>query len=100
MDEYNIEIAPAAIRDIDDAFDYIAHRLENPQASFGLTNDIYLGIQDLDTLPERFPVWPREPFKSKGVRSFRVGNFNVFYSVDKRNMLVSVIRVIYNRRNV
>ena len=42
----------------------------------------------------------REPMRSQGVRVLGVRNFNVFYTVDKSARRVSVIRVIYNRRNV
>ena len=38
--------------------------------------------------------------RSRGVRALGVRNFNVFYTVDKTACRVSVIRVIYNRRNV
>ena len=100
MVEYSVEITPAATRDIDEAFDYIAFHLENPKAAFDLTDAIYVGIADLSSMPERFPVWKREPMKSKGVRFLAINNFNVFYIVDKHRHRVSVIRVIYNRRNV
>jgi toxin ParE1/3/4 len=100
MVEYAIEITPSAARDIDEAFDYIAFHLENPQAAFDLTDAIYLGIGELSSMPERFPRWKREPMKSRGVRFLGIKNFNVFYTVDKASRRVSVIRVIYNRRNV
>ena len=38
--------------------------------------------------------------RSRGVRFLGVRNFNVFYTVDKTARRVTVIRVIYNRRNV
>ena len=100
MVEYAVEITPRAARDIDEAFDYIAFHLENPQAAFDLTDAIYLGIGGLSSMPERFPRWRREPMKSRGVRVLGVRNFNVFYTVDKTARRVTVIRVIYNRRNV
>ena len=37
MVEYSIEITERARRDIDEAFDYIAFHLENPQAAYDLT---------------------------------------------------------------
>ena len=100
MVEYSVEVMPSAIKDIDAAFDYISYHLENPQAAFDLTDALYSEISELSSMPERFPVWKREPMKSRGVRFFGVRNFNVFYVVDKERRLVSVIRVIYNRRNV
>ena len=100
MVEYSVEITPSAQRDIDEAFDYIAFHLENPQAAFDLMDAVYEGIGDLSFMPERYPAWKREPMKSKGVRFLGVKNFNVFYVIDKKRHLVSVFRVIYSRRDV
>ena len=46
MVEYSIEITERARRDIDEAFDYIAFHLENPQAAYDLTDAIYSSIGD------------------------------------------------------
>ena len=46
------------------------------------------------------PEETRKPMRSRGVRVLDVRNFNVFYTVDKTARRVTVIRVIYNRRNV
>ena len=100
MVEYTVEMTERARRDIDEAFDYIAFRLENPQAAYDLADAIYAGIGDLSFLPERFPAWKREPMKSRGVRVMGVKNFNVFYVIDKKRRSICVFRVLYNRRNV
>ena len=78
MDGYSLQITPEAEADIDDAYEYIAYHLENPQAAFELTDGIYAAIEGLSLMPSRFPIWKREPMKSEGVRSFAVKNFNVF----------------------
>ena len=100
MDGYSLHITPEADADIDEAYEYIAYHLENPQAAFDLTDGIYAAIEDLAIMPLRFPVWKREPMKSKGVRSFGVKNFNVFYCVNEPLHAVIVLRVLYNRMNV
>ena len=100
MVEYAIEITEIARQDINEAFDYIAFHLENPQAAYDLADAIYSSIGDLSSMPERFPAWKREPMKSRGVRFMGVKNFNVFYVVNKKLRRVSVFRVLYNRRNV
>lgn len=100
MVEYAIEITKRARRDIDEAFDYIAFHLENPQAAYDLMDAVYSSIGELSSMRERFPAWKREPMKSMGVRVMGVKNFNVFYAVDKRLRRVCVFRVLYNRRNV
>jgi len=100
MVEYAIEITEKARQDINEAFDYIAFHLENPQAAYDLADAIYSSIGDLSSMPERFPAWKRGPMKSRGVRFMGVKNFNVFYVVNKNLHRVSVFRVLYNRRNI
>ena len=100
MVEYAIEITEVARQDINEAFDYIAFHLENPQAAYDLVDAIYSSIGDLSSMPERFPAWKREPMKSCGVRFMGVKNFNVFYAVNKKLRRVSVFRILYNRRNI
>ena len=100
MDGYSLQITPEAESDIDAAYDYIAYHLANQQAAFELTDGIYSAIEDLASMPSRFPVWRREPMKSQGIRAFGVKNFNVFYYINEPLHAVIVVRVIYNRRNI
>lgn len=100
MDEYALQITPEAETDIDETEAYIAYHLENPQAAFNLTDGIYAAIEELATMPSRFPIWRREPLRSEGVRSFSVKNFNVFYTINETLKTVTVLRVLYNRRDM
>lgn len=100
MAKYAVEITPKAQWDMDEAFDYIAFQLENPQAAYDLIDGIYSATGDLSSMPERFPVWKRGSMGPKGVRFLCVKNFNVFYVIDKKRRRVSVTRIIYGRRNI
>ena len=100
MVKYAVEITPKAQWDMDEAFDYIAFQLENPQAAYDLIDGIYSATGDLSSMPERFPVWKRGSMGPKGVRFLCVKKFNVFYVIDKKRRRVSVTRIIYGRRNI
>ena len=100
MGEYSLQITPEAEADIDEAYEYIAYHLENPQSAFELADGIYAAIEGLPAMPSRFPIWKREPMKSEGIRSMPVKNFNVFYCINEPLHAVIVLRVMYNRRNV
>ena len=45
MDGNSLQITPEAEADIDDAYEYIAYHLENPQTAFELTDGIYAAIE-------------------------------------------------------
>lgn len=66
MVKYAVEITPKAQWDMDEAFDYIAFQLENPQAAYDLIDGIYSATGDLSSMPERFPVWKRGSMGPKG----------------------------------
>ena len=102
MDEerYHVDITPEAETDLRGIYRYIADERENPPAAFRIVSLIYDEIAKLDTMPERFPIWRNEPWKSRGVRSMEVENYHVFYLVEETPPRVIALRVFYNSRNV
>lgn len=50
-------------------------------------------------MPERFCVYDKEPWKTRGLRIMPVDNYLVFYIPDKKTQTVTVIRVMYGRRD-
>ena len=99
-ERYNVEITPEAESDLRGIYRYISDEKENPSAAFRLVSLIYEEIAKLDTMPERFPIWRNEPWKSRGVRSMNVENYHVFYLVEEAPPRVIALRVFYNSRNV
>jgi toxin ParE1/3/4 len=51
-------------------------------------------------MPERFRRYDKEPWRSRNLRIMLVDNYNVFYIVDNSEQKVTVIRIIYGRRNI
>ncbi len=98
--EYTPKLTHQAVEDISDVCRYIALELENPQAAADIANGIYEVIYGLDVMPYRNPIWPREPWHSRGVRWTGYKNYTIFYSVDDETATIEILRVFYNRRNV
>ena len=97
---YNVKMTPEAIADIESICRYIAFELEKPQAAEDFAIAAYDAIFDLHEMPCIFPVCPREPWRTKGVRFMGVKNYNVFYHVNEELGGVTVLRIFYSRRNV
>ena len=51
-------------------------------------------------MPERHPFYNSEPWRSKGVRRMNIENFTAFYVVNKERLTVSVLAVMYSRRDI
>ncbi len=97
---YIPEITSEAEADIEAIYDYIANELENPQAALKQCEALYDAIDSRDDRPNRFALWRGEPWKSRGVHSMAVKNYNVFYMVNEVLMRVIVLRVFYCHRDV
>ena len=99
MENYEVSLSAQADGDIRAAIRYIAVELRNPQAADGLLGQFAAAIQSLQTMPERFALVSDEYLASLGFRAAAVGNYLLFYIVDKQVGKVRVIRVLYGRRN-
>lgn len=97
---YTVKISNEAEQDIRLLRRYIANELENPSSAFRQACDIYDAIETLDEMPARYPLRRTEPWKSRNVHCMPVDNYNVFYMIGDLPPTVTVLRVLYNRRDV
>ena len=100
MRQYEIIITPAAENDLQQIFKYIATELLEPQTAINLCDKIEQEILKLDTLSDRYPLYKKEPWLSRGLRFFPVEKFLVFYITRELDCTVHVLRVMYGGRNV
>ena len=97
---YKIEFLPLAKKDIDDIIYYISHNLKNITASKKLRD---LFMQSLDNIIE-FP-YGSSRYQSVGTlkyeyRSYRVKNFLMFYIVNEKQKLITIVRVLYQKMDI
>ena len=57
-------------------------------------------ILSLDTMPERYRKYEKEPWKSRGLRVLPVDNYVVLYIPDCDKKVVTILRVMYTRRDI
>lgn len=57
-------------------------------------------ILSLDTMPERYKSYDKEPWHSQGFRILPVDNFIVFYIPDANTKIVTIIRILYSGRDI
>ena len=98
MADYKVEITKYAESSMRAISHYIEFELRSPQAAKNTLQKISKGIFSLDTFPERFSLTEEEPWRTEGVRKMLIGNFFVYYWIDKDNHIVRVVDVIYALR--
>ncbi len=51
-------------------------------------------------MPERYRRYEKEPWKSRGLRVLPVDNYVVLYIPDCDKKVVTILRVMYTRRDI
>ena len=81
-------------------FEYIAFELQSPENASGQLDRLEEQILNLDTMPERYRRYEKEPWKSRGLRVLPVDNYVVLYIPDCDKKVVTILRVMYTRRDI
>lgn len=91
---YKVNVTSQAENDIRTIYKYIALSLLSPENAEAQLSRLENSIENLDHMPKRFPVYKND------VRLMPVDNYLVFYSVDESAGTVSVLRVMYGKRDL
>ena len=97
--KYSVIFAKEAEKDVRGIFDYIAGTLGSRQNAAAQIRRIEKRVNALAELPERYPQYAEEPWRSRGLRVMPVDNFCVFYFVDGEAKTVFVLRIMYGKRD-
>ena len=97
FDVITTEQADADLRGI---YEYIAFELLSPNNAAGQLDRLEEHIIGLEKFPERFRLYENEPWHSRGLRIMPVGTYLVLYILDKNAGVVTIIRVMYEGRDI
>ncbi len=98
MTEYDVVIGKLAERDIYEAVSYIKEILFQPESARRIYKAVKTQISLFAEMPQRFAVIDEEPYRSMGMRKVSAENYLIFYLVNEKEKTVSIVRVLYNRR--
>ena len=97
---YEVEVSEQADCDLRGIFEYIAFELQSPENASGQLDRLEEQMLSLDTMPERYRKYEKEPWKSRGLRILPVDNYVVFYIPDNARKVVTILRVMYAGRDI
>ena len=98
--KYKVIFTKRADCDLRDIYEYIAFTLLEPETASRQLERIEKSILSLEEIPDRFRAFEKEPWHSRGLRQMPVDNFLVFYIPKANDETVTVIRVMYEGRNI
>jgi toxin ParE1/3/4 len=99
MSSYDIDVTKPAEKDIFEIGRYIANELLDPDKAVKVIDKIANEIFKLEVMPFRNAIVDDDKLASQGIRKFIIDNYIVFYVVSERNKKVTIIRILYNRRD-
>ena len=99
MSKYKIEITYPAENDLREIGNYIAHDLLEPEIAKKVGNKIGSAIFSLEELPQRNSLVSDERLALQGIRKIVVDNLIVFYIIGEENKVVTVVRILYGKRD-
>jgi len=97
---YEVEVSQQADSDLRGIYEYIAFELQSPKNASGQLDRLEKQILSLNTMPERYRRYEKEPWKSRGLRVLPVDNYLILYIPDHHKKVVIILRVMYARRDI
>jgi len=96
---YKVVVTNRAKNDMLEIGKYIAVELLAPDAAVNHIDAFETQMADLIYMPKRFALVSDERLAQLGIRSVDVKNYTLFYHVDDGAETVTVISVMYSRRD-
>lgn len=97
---YEVIISKQADYDLRGIYEHIAYELQSPQNASGQLERLEGQINALSQMPNRFRQYEKEPWHNRGLHMMPVDNYIVLYISDEEKRVVTIVRVLYGRRNI
>ena len=99
MSSYHIQITQPAEEDLYEIGSYISKEPLEQDTAKKVISNIAKGINFLEEMPLKNSLVTDERLGYKGIRKIMVDNFIVFYIVTEENKTVTIIRILFSRRD-
>ncbi|MBR2732091.1 MAG: type II toxin-antitoxin system RelE/ParE family toxin [Clostridia bacterium] len=98
--DYKLLFTDAAARDLDETLSYLCGKLKNPVAAKHLFDGMQAALGNLCAFPRSGEAVENEFLILQGVRRVTVDNYNLYYSPDESRKTITVLRILYGRRDL
>jgi addiction module RelE/StbE family toxin len=99
MKNYKILMTQPARDDLKGIATYIVNKLSEPSIAKKLVGKIKEAVMSLSVMPTRHSLVADEKLAIQGIRKIMVDNYIVFYVVFDKDSTVTVLRILYGRRD-
>lgn len=98
--KYSYCFTEKAERDFDEILRYISVDLANPAAAQNFGRRLFEQLDMVRTFPECGAFADNEFLSDKSLRKLSVDNYIIYYKAHHNEKSISVIRIIYGKRNL
>lgn len=98
--KYQVFTTEKAEEDLNSIADYLIYKLLAGETALKQIGRIEQAVMSLEEMPERYRIYDKEPWKEKNLHVMGVDNYLVFYIIDNGNKTVTVIRIMYGKRDI
>ena len=94
------KLTEKAYEDLVSNLNYIPNNLGNPAAAKRFFDHVFNSLDKLCLFPMSYPTVDSEFIKRKDLRKLIIDNFLAYKTYDAANSTVSVLRIVYGRRDI
>lgn len=99
MAQYRVDVSEPAENDLVDIVRYIASQLSAPISALNIMELLEEAMAGLSDMPQRCPLVADERLSQMGYRKLTIKNYVVFFTIDEKNKVVDVERILFGRRD-
>ena len=97
--EYSIELTLCAQEQIIQIGQYIITEFHAPNTAVKIVDELETEISKLNIMPERVPLVDLEPWHSKGIHKYIIGNYIAYFIILETELTVRVTAVAFSKMN-
>ncbi|PDX82381.1 addiction module toxin RelE [Faecalibacterium prausnitzii] len=98
--EYHFQLTERARRDVRETVNYIRNELDNEKAAKTLLGDINKCMEKVCAFPASGALVVNDFLPRMIIRKKVVGNYVLYYMVEKEKKMIWVLRIVYGARNM
>ena len=99
MEKYKVDISASAENDLRDIIRYISAQISAPESALKMMDAIEEAVSGLMDMPQRCALVTDERLASIGYRKLIIKNYIALFTIDEKNKVVDVERILYARRD-
>jgi len=96
---YKVNYTATAQEDLLSIVEYLSSILKAPTAAMSLLDEIEMETGILAENPLMFPISQDDYIAKRGIMHVLIKNYFMFYTIDEDAQTVSIIRILYARRD-